>query len=142
MTAQNKLIFVIVIFLIILGFVLYGATDNKNTDKIKIGIISPSTGVVGFLGKNVLQSAQLAIDDLNLNNDVQLVVEDAGNVGGSSDAINAYNKLVKIDGVKLIIDGMSSDSTMSIAPLLEKDKVVMITPLTVCKHRFCIRIFI
>jgi ABC-type branched-subunit amino acid transport system substrate-binding protein len=102
-------------------------TISQN-NPIVIGVITPTTGDPAFLGENIVRSVKLATKDLNTP--YKIVYEDAGNPGDSKDAITAYNKLVHIDGAQIIIDGMASDGTMAVAPLLESDQVVMITPLT------------
>lgn len=119
----------IVLVLILVFAYVQNNNSVQEKQKIKIGIISPMTGQVGFLGQNIVKSAELALQDLGYDN-VEFIVEDAGNVGESAEAITAYRKLVDTDKVKIIIDGMSSDGTMAVSSLLEQDKVVMITPLT------------
>ncbi len=113
----------------LLGLILL-LSACQSTQKIKIGILTPQTGDLSFLGTNIIRSAELAIQELGVQDQVQLVIEDAGTVGGGKDAVTAYRKLVDIDKVQFILDGMASDGTMAVAPFLDQDKVVMITPLT------------
>lgn len=135
---KKILVFVIVLILLVVlvyfGFSktgLFTLRDNQNQDeKIKIGIMTPLTGSNSFLGENIVRSAELAIKELGYENKVQLIIEDSGQLASGNLTTNSYNKLVHVDNVKIIIDGMLSDGTMAIAPLLKDDKVVMITPLT------------
>ncbi|MEK6963022.1 MAG: ABC transporter substrate-binding protein [Nanoarchaeota archaeon] len=113
----------------LLGLILL-LSACQSTQKIKIGILTPQTGDLAFLGTNIVRSAELAIQELGVQDQVELVIEDAGTVGGGKDAVTAYRKLVDLDKVQFIIDGMASDGTMAVAPFLDQDKVVMITPLT------------
>jgi branched-chain amino acid transport system substrate-binding protein len=106
------------------------ASDVPKESKIKIGILTLTTGNLAFLGQNIVRSAELARSSLGYNDSVEFVVEDVGSLGNGAEAVAAYRKLVDVDKVQVIIDGMSSDSTMVVAPLLEADKVVMITPVT------------
>jgi len=125
----------IIACLIMMMFIVIGCnsmiTGNSVEDnKIKIGIMTMTTGNLAFLGDNVVKSAELAVDSLGLNNKVEIVVEDVGYLGSGRTTLSAYRKLVDVDKVEIIIDGMTSDGTMAIAPSIDKDKVVMITPLT------------
>jgi len=121
-----------IIILILIGLFYINLTGNviKNNEKIKIGIMTPTTGNLAFLGENIVNSAKLAVKEQGLDDKVELIVEDTGYLGGGGNVINSYNKLVQTDKVQVIIDGMTSDGSMTVAPLLDIDKIVMITPLT------------
>jgi len=124
---------VVVVVLIVLIFVAGGKKSNTN-EPIKIGIITHTTGNIAFLGENIVKSANLTLKEINKNKeygDVEIIVEDIGDFSGNaSRALSAFQKLSEIDGVKYIINGMSSDATMAIAPLIDKNKIVVVTPLT------------
>src|SRR3989344_7767416 len=119
---------VIALLVIIVGLILIFNTGKKE-EKIKIGVMTITSGDLAFLGNNIVQSAELALEDLGYDS-VELIVEDVGGLAGGKDAVSAYRKLVDVDKVQVIIDGMSSDATLAVAPLLDQDKIVMITPLT------------
>ena len=99
--------------------------------KIKIGILTMTTGNLAFLGENIVDSAKLAAEKLGRTNDVEFVVEDVGNFSTQgTKAVAAARKLIDVDHVQYIIDGMSSNGTLASAPVINNAKVVMITPLT------------
>ncbi len=99
--------------------------------KIKIGILTMTTGNLAFLGENIMDSAKLAAEKLGRTNDVEFIVEDVGNFSTQgTKAVAAAIKLIDIDHVQYIIDGMSSNGTLASAPVINNAKVVMITPLT------------
>lgn len=131
---NKKLIIFSIISILLIAFIGLSFTGyftlNKNTEKIKIGIMTPLTGPSSFLGENIVRSAELTLKELGYQDKVELIIEDSGQLSSGNNTLNSYNKLVNIDKVSIIIDGMTSDGTMAIAHLLEKDKVVMITPLT------------
>ena len=118
-----------IVLVLILALTLITSTQEVEIETIKVGILTPLSGNLAFLGENIVQSAELAKEELGYEN-VEFIIQDSGVVGNSKDAISGYKKLVEVDNVKIIIDGMTSDGTMAVAPLLDKDKVVMITPLT------------
>lgn len=121
-------VLILVLNLMLIGYAITGNVIKKQT--IRIGILTPLSGDLAFLGENVVRSAELAAIDLGYQDKVEFIIEDAGGVGRGEEAISAYRKLVDIDKIEVIIDGMASDGTMAVTPLIDKDKVVMITPLT------------
>jgi branched-chain amino acid transport system substrate-binding protein len=109
------------------------SSESVSTEPIKIGVITILTGNLAFLGENIVNSAELAVKDLQQKEgvEIQLIIEDVGGLAGQGkEAVSALQKLVQVDGVKYIIDGMTSDGTMAVAPLVDQYEVVMITPLT------------
>lgn len=132
---ERKKLYIIIagiIILILIGVLIinfYPTGFAVKEEKIKIGIMTPTTGNLAYLGQNVVRSAELSVQDLGLQDRVELVIEDSGQLGAKN-TISSYRKLVDVDKVQIIIDGMTSDGTMAVAPLLSEDKVVMITPLT------------
>ena len=56
---------------------------------------------------------------------LELIVEDSK--CAAQDAITAYNKLTDVDGVKIILGGTCSGSTLGAAPLAEQEGVVMLS---------------
>jgi len=132
MERQTKiLVVVILLILVVNAFFIFKLTGNVvKEEKIKIGIMTPTTGNLAFMGENIVKSAELAVKEQGLSDKVELIVEDTGYLGSGGDVISSYNKLVNTDKVQVIIDGMTSDGSMAVAPLLDKDRIVMITPLT------------
>ena len=134
LSMERKKLYIIIAGIVIIAIALllinsYFTGYAVNENKIKIGIMTPTTGNLAYLGENVVRSAELSVKDLGYSDRVELIVEDSGQLGAQN-SINSYRKLVDVDKVQIIIDGMTSDGTMAVAPLLENDKVVMITPLT------------
>jgi len=132
---SKTLISIVVVLLIIWGGVSIYKKNTKPviTGPIKIGVMTILSGDLAFLGENVRNSAQLAIDDLNKDGrygQVQLIVEDVGGLADQAKAVSAFHKLVDVDHVQYIIDGMTSNGTMAVAPLLDQSRVTMVTPLT------------
>ena len=97
----------IVIFLsyIILFFNsnLFSSEDNK---KLKIGLLAPLTGEYEELGKSLLYSLQLALDEINDNN-VFIIPRDAG--FKNKKKLNLAIQEIKDQGVNIIIGPLSYD---------------------------------
>lgn len=90
--------------------------------------MSPMSGELAFIGENVVRSAEIALSDLGRNKDIELVAVDAGGLEDQSQTVLAFKKLTEVDGVQYIINEMSSNATMAIAPLIDSHKVLMIIP--------------
>lgn len=112
------------------------ADKNQNTSsdrpEIKIGFISPLTGGAAIYGEPALKSAQLAVDQINSQEDspfkIKLIVED-GKCDGQA-AASAAQKLISTDKVKIILGGHCSTETLAIAPIAEQAKVVVLASIT------------
>ena len=89
------------------------------------------TGVGESYGNPLLQSKLLAMEEINAAGGIngrklELIVEDSKCV--AQDAITAYNKLTDVDGVKIILGTTCSGAMLGVAPLAEKEGVVLLSP--------------
>jgi len=123
---NKKIIFIFLILtLLFTGCTITGRVVQEDT--IKIGVILPLTGKAAVYGETIRNALELGAEELNKNGKkIQLVYEDER--CDPKEAVNAYYSLVKIRGVKNIIGAVCSVGTLAIAPLAEKDKVILITP--------------
>lgn len=129
----------IVGWLVVVLLVLWGASalfggekSPKETGPIKIGVIAPLTGDAAVYGQAVKEGVELALADINLNRDagnkVEAIFED-GKCNGK-DGASAAQKLVNIDGVKVIVGGSCSGETFGAAPITESAKVILLSPVS------------
>ncbi len=131
---KNKIIWLLAVVLIVGGYFVLNERENaKNVEPIKIGVASLLSGDFAVLGENIRDTALLAVEEINQNGGVggrpvELVVEDS-KVDGKS-GLSAVSKLINVDRVKYIIGGMSNNGTIAAAPLANKDKVIIMTPVT------------
>lgn len=100
---------------------------------IKLGFIGPLTGDAASYGKDTLNGATLAIDEINAagginGRQIELVAEDGRCTG--TDAASAAQKLVNVDKVVAILGGQCSGETLAAAPIAEAAKVVMLSALS------------
>ncbi len=104
--------------------------ETKPTEKpeIKIGISTILSGDFASLGQNIVNSAELAAEELAPDLNIKFVVEDAK--CGQNQGLTATKKLAEVDDVEVIIGGTCSDDTMASAPYVNEAKVVYITPVT------------
>ena len=101
--------------------------QQATKEPIKIGFIGAMTGQFTKYGS--YQAVQLAIDNINKNGGikgtpVKLIAED-----GKCDpntAVTAMNKLIDVDQVKVVLGGHCTPESAAIAPIAEKNKVIML----------------
>ncbi len=99
--------------------------------EIAIGVVLTQTGRnASVFGKYVEEAFELALNKIN---DSQLAglnlkfitVDDQGTVEG---AIEAYNKLIKDDGVSVILGPVTSSATKQTFPIAKEHQIVAISP--------------
>ena len=115
--------------LIILILTLFIGCNHNDKNVIKIGVVMPQSGFLANPGKNVIKGIELYFDKYNIENPknpVQLFIEDSKS--DPKTGVNALNKLLNVDNVKLVIGDLGSPIFLAMAPIAEKNKVVMISP--------------
>lgn len=100
-------------------------------EEIKIGAILPLTGSAAPYGENAKRGIELALSELN----------DSGGVGGRKirvifedsrtdpkEAVSALNKLFGTYGIRFIIGDINSSGVLAMAPIAEKNKIILLSP--------------
>lgn len=100
-------------------------------DEIKIGSLMCLSGFLGPMGVNIVKGVELAVDEINANGGiggrpVKLIVEDTAT--DPKVALEAFKKLVEVDGVKVVIGPMASGEVMAIGEYANERHVVVISP--------------
>jgi branched-chain amino acid transport system substrate-binding protein len=91
---------------------------------IRIGLYSPLTGPVAFLGQGFDKGITLAIEDLGGEIDGHpIVYTTADNKCNPTDAVNAVSKLIDVDNVDAIIGGGCSSATVGALPIIGEKEV-------------------
>lgn len=125
---KRTLCWVLIIGLIIsLGML---GCAKKEEKEIKIGAIFALTGDAAMYGERAKRGVELALEEINKEDvrgrKINIVYEDSQ--GDSQKAVSAFQKLVELNKVKFIIGPLSSSEVLSIAPIAEKKKVIILTP--------------
>ena len=97
---------------------------------IKIGAMGPLTGSLAIYGISATNGLKLAVDEINANGGImgkQVELNLLDEKGDSTEAVNAYNKLVDWGMVALVGD-ITSKPTVAVAELAAQDGLPMITP--------------
>lgn len=108
--------------------------ENPNAakgDPILVGALYPLTGSVSALGiasQRVLQIAEKEINDAGGvgGKPIKLVFGDGACDPNQTD--KAINNLVSVQKVKIVIGGFCSSETLTSAPVVEANKVVLLSP--------------
>jgi branched-chain amino acid transport system substrate-binding protein len=121
---------------IVLILIVVGISSNKKpaeTGPIKIGFVAPLTGDVASIGQNMKMAAELAVAEVNsaggINGRMVAIIAEDGKCDGK-EAVTAVTKLINLDKVPVIVGGACSSETVAPAPIAEKAKVVMLSPLS------------
>ena len=94
----------------------------------KLGVIGPLTGGAAIYGTNVLNAAQIAVDEINaLGGDIQFNLISADDVHDPGTSVNAYNNLMD-QGMQILVGTVTSGPALSVVPLAYEDRVFTVTP--------------
>jgi len=129
MNKTTKIILGIVVAIIVIGGIWYGAS-KKPKETIKIGVIGPLTGDIAEYGQNIKNAVDLALEEINNTGGIngrklQLIYED--HACEPSKAVTAIRKLINIDKVDLILSEACSSPALAMAPIAEQEhKLLML----------------
>jgi len=125
-----KKIWVGVVILIIaaLAILLVVTQTKREPEEIKIGILYSQTGSLAPYGEKALRGIRIAIDEINQKGGIdgkkiRIIVEDAKS--NPKDSVSAFQKLVTVDKVPVIIGPIASSLALACAPLANQKKVVL-----------------
>jgi branched-chain amino acid transport system substrate-binding protein len=129
MNKTTKIIIGIIVAIIIIGGVWYGVSKKPTTpttkEPIKIGVILPLTGNAAAYGNQIKKGIDLALQEIK-DSQINILYEDSK--CDPKEGISAYNKLVNIERVKIIIGDFCSSVVLAIGPLAEQNHILLITP--------------
>ncbi len=114
---------ILLLLLVFCAAPVFADTDQE----ITVGVATVLTGDAAIIGSNI----EKTIDTYKkryLRHPIRFVFEDAKK--SSTDGLAAYRKLIDTDHVSMVIGGTTSNGTIAGAPLLNRSKTVLITPLT------------
>lgn len=107
-----------------------GVSAHAADKPIKIGSILSTTGPGAYLGEPEANTLQMYVEAINkdggiLGRDVELVVYDDGTVANKANSF--AKRLLFDDKVDVFIGGTTTGSTMSVIPMVEKEKIPFIS---------------
>ena len=103
-------------------------TGSSDSNVFTVGVVGPLTGDAAIYGTNVVNAAQIAVDEINaLGGDIQFQLISADDVNDPETSVNAYNKLMD-KGLQLLVGTVTSKPALSVSPLSNEDRVFTLTP--------------
>lgn len=107
-----------------------GACAPTEAETIKIGIVLSTSGLLGPMGEDMIEGARLAVEEINANGGVlgkqiELIEED--DATEAAKCLERVKKLVDIDGVEVLVGGMTSGAAMASGAYIEGKEVLMVS---------------
>ena len=127
---KTKLLIAGIAIILVFGLA-YSSFSKKDTQTIKIGMAYSLTGSAAAWTDFGKKAADLAVEEINNNGGVhgkkiELVYEDTQT--NPTTAVSAFNKLVDIDHVNVVVGDVWSFVTNPMVSSAESKKVVLISP--------------
>ena len=110
----------------VLGLTSRGYAESASAP-VKVGVPTVLSGDLAILGDNIAKTIE-TYKRHHLRHQVQFLFEDAR--VSSADGLSAYQKLVNVDKVDLLIGATSSNATLAAARLVNSTKTVLVSPVT------------
>jgi branched-chain amino acid transport system substrate-binding protein len=105
-------------------------TDKK--EPLKIGLVTPVTGSAAAYGETIVNSAKLAVEEINVAGGVdgkytlELIIED--DEGTPAKSVNAAQKLINQDKIKVLIGAQASSCTLAVMEVTSAAGIPQIAP--------------
>lgn len=119
----------IVIVALIVTLIVKWPTEEP--EEIRIGAVLPLTGSAAVWGENAKMGLEIALEEVNKaggvkNRKIALIFEDSQS--DPARAVSSLRKLISVDKVPVVIGDIASSSVLAMAPVAEKEKVVLLSP--------------
>lgn len=108
-----------------------GGGDTKSTKDVKdakFGFIGPLTGDASQYGTAVKNAMELAIEDYNEEHDANVTAVYLDDKADSTEAVNAYNKLVSDEQIDALLGTVTSGSALAVVATAAADGTPILTP--------------
>jgi len=112
-----------IVLLVFFMAMIVSCVSQDNEKEYQIGAILPLTGDLATYGVEIKNGIELGLKECDYC--IYVIYED--DKGQPKNGVNAINKL-KLQGVKYIIGAVPSSVTLSIAPIAEKNKILLFSP--------------
>lgn len=105
------------------------AACRSSSDSIVLGCLSPQTGEGATYGRSVRRGVELAVEEINnqkrLPKTLSVIFED--DKMSPTDGVSAFQKLVNVDHVPLVLGPFGSSIVLAAAPIANQTKTVILT---------------
>lgn len=122
---------IIVLALVAIVSAVFLYAPKEGLEEIKIGAIAPLSGPAALYGEGMKKGIDLAVEELNAKGGIEgkqiRVIYEDSQIDPKL-AVSAIQKLITVDKVPVIIGPMGSSEVLSVAPIAERDHVVVLSP--------------
>lgn len=118
-----------ILFALLAATMLIGCQEKKDDNVIKIGAILTQSGSVAYWSNELQKGMDLAYAELSPEYQKNIALQYEDNMFRPSQAISAFNKLVSIDNVDVVVTCFTPIAE-ALIPMAEKHQVPMITSVT------------
>jgi len=103
----------------------------KQQGEFRIGVMFPLTGDAASYGEKGKNAVDFAMDEVNgsggiRGGKVRVFYEDSK--ADPATGVSAVQKLISVDGVKVVIGDIVSSTTLAVAPIVERNRVLLLVP--------------
>lgn len=106
------------------------STSGSGSDTFKLGSIGPITGAAAIYGQNVMNAAQIAVDEINAAggvNGYKLELNFQDDEHDAEKSVNAYN-VIKDWGAQILIGSVTSAPCIAVSEKTKADNMFQLTP--------------
>jgi branched-chain amino acid transport system substrate-binding protein len=119
---------IVLVIAIVIGITTSGyLTLNKETEYIQVAYISSLSGEAGVWGESLKKGFDFAVQEINEGGGINGKLIKPVYENDECDAkkgIGAYNKIIKIDNVKIITGTVCSSVAMSVSPITQENQIL------------------
>ena len=114
--------------MMILPFAFWGC---QNKQEINVGVILPLTGSAAVWGQNAKMGIELAYSEIEkelASNDIKIRLMFEDSKSDTRTAVTLMQKMVSRERVQIVIGDIASSSVLAMAPVAERNQVVLLSP--------------
>jgi branched-chain amino acid transport system substrate-binding protein len=128
---MKKLVVAVALGLAVVAAFFALQKSDTSESMIRIGAILPLSGEGAGYGEAAKKGMELAVEQINASGGVggtsiQIIYEDTQ--GDPKTGVAAFQKLVTVDKVQAVVGDLLSSVTLSVAPIANSRKVVLLSP--------------
>ncbi len=116
---------------LVFAFFLNLIQCKRDVKEINVGVIMPLTGGAAVYGVPSLNAIRLAIEKFengSTQKDVKIKLITEDSQANPAMGVTAIKKLIDVNRVKVIIGPLVSGVTLAVAPIAEKNKIILLSP--------------
>ena len=130
-STKKRLSFVLIVFPVIFFLIPLGPAHSKD-DEVVIGLAAPLTGDQAYIGNGVLQGAQMAVEEANIQGPVfdgtKIRLEPLDDQHNPTQAVLTANKLVADPDAVGVIGHFNSSCTKAASAIYHEARMAQVSP--------------